>query len=106
VCNQTGSRDHVGSHAVSDVEENVLSLADFRQIFDIPVCCLRCTIVAESGLVLARLEEGYTTVGLGSDVDERRSLSILGEEVLVPVMYSLVLRLQLTLVSSSSSSSS
>jgi hypothetical protein len=87
VCNQTGSRDHIGSHTVSDVEENVFSLADFRQILNIPVCGLCCTIVAKNSLVLARLEEGYTTVGFGSDIDERRSLSILGEEVLVPVMY-------------------
>jgi hypothetical protein len=86
VGNQTGSRDHVRSHAVSDVEENVLSPADFRQILDIPVCCLCCTVVAKSGLVLARLEESYTTVGFGSDINERRSLGVLGEEVFVPVI--------------------
>jgi hypothetical protein len=86
VCNQTGSRDHVRSHTVSDVEENILSLADFREILDIPVCCLCCTVVAKGSLVLAGLEESYTTVGFGSDIDERGSLSILGEEVLVPVI--------------------
>lgn len=81
---QASSGDHVCSHAVSNVEEDVLSLADFRKILDIPVCRLSCTVVAESGLVLARLEESYATVGFGNDVDERRGLSILGKEVLIP----------------------
>lgn len=84
VCDQACGSDHVGSHAISDVEENVLSLADFRKILDIPVCSLRCTVVAKDGFILARLEECYATVGFGDDVDQGRSVCILGEEVLIP----------------------
>ena len=84
VCDQACSSDHVGGHTVSNVEENVLSLADFGQVLDIPVCSLGCTVVAKYSFILARLEECYAAVGFGSDVDEGRSLSILSKEVFVP----------------------
>jgi predicted small secreted protein len=84
VCDQACSSDHVGGHAVSNVEENVLSLADFRKILDIPVCSLSCTVVAKNSFILARLEECYTAVGFGSDIDERGSVGVLSKEVLVP----------------------
>jgi hypothetical protein len=84
VCDQACSSDHVGSHAVSDVKKNVLSLADFRQILDIPVCRLRCAVVTKDSFILARLEECYAAVGFGDDIDQGRSVGILSEEVLVP----------------------
>ena len=84
VSDQACGSDHVGSHAVSDVKENVLSLADFRKILDIPVCSLRCTIVAKDSFILARLEKCYAAVGFGDNVDQGRSVGILSEEVLVP----------------------
>jgi hypothetical protein len=84
VCDQTSGRDHVGGHAVSNVEQNVLGLTDLRQILDIPVCSLGGAVVAKHGLVLARLEKSHTTVGLGGDIDERRCLGVLGEQILVP----------------------
>ena len=84
VCNQTGGRDHVGGHAISNVEKDVLGLANLRHVLDIPVCSLRCTVVAKDGFILARLEESNAAVGLGYDIDERRRLGILGKQVLVP----------------------
>lgn len=84
MCNQTGGRDHVGGHAISNVEKDVLGLANLRHVLDIPVCSLGSAIVVKYGLVLARLEESNATVGLGHDIDERRRLGILGKQVLVP----------------------
>jgi hypothetical protein len=84
VGDQACSSDHVGSHAISDEKEDVLGLADFRQILDIPVCSLRCTVVAKDSFILARLEERYAAVGFGNDVDQGRSVGILSEQVLIP----------------------
>ena len=84
MCDQACCSDHVGGHTVSNVEENVLSLADFGQILDIPVRSLGCTVVAKYSFILARLEECYAAVGFGNDVDEGRSVGILSKEVLIP----------------------
>jgi hypothetical protein len=84
VCDQTGGRDHVGGHTISNVEQDVLGLTDLRQILDIPVCGLGGTVVAKHCLVLARLEKSHATVGLGGDIDEGRGLGVFGKQVLVP----------------------
>lgn len=84
VGDQAGSGDHVGGHAVTDVQKNVLGLTDLGQFLDGPVGGGVGAVVAEDGLVLTGLEESNTAVGLGGDVDEGRSVGILGEKVLVP----------------------
>lgn len=84
VGDQAGSGDHVGGHAVTDVQKNVLGLTDLGQFLDSPVGGGVGAVVAEDSLVLTGLEESNTAVGLGGDVDEGRSVGILGEQVLVP----------------------
>ena len=85
VCDQACSRDHVGGHAVSDVEKNVLRLANIGEVFHVPVCGLGGAVVAEDGLILARLEECNAAPGFRGDIDQRRGLGVLGEQILVPV---------------------
>jgi hypothetical protein len=81
---QASSRDHVSGHTIADKEQGVLGLADFRQIFYGPVCRCVSAIVAKDGFIFARLVERHTSISLGRDIDERRALNVLSEQVLIP----------------------
>lgn len=77
---------HVGGHAVTDEEDDVLSLALSVQRTDNPLGSGGlAAVVVQLDLVLARLVEGKLAVDLGGDVDSRGLLGVLGVEVLEPV---------------------
>lgn len=76
---------HVGGHAITNEEDDILSLTLLGKVTDKPLgSCLLSVIVVERDCVLARLVESKLAVGLGGNIDDRRCLSILGEEILVP----------------------
>lgn len=82
VGDQASGRDHVGRHAVTDEQDDVLGLTLFGDVTDDPIGsgCL-VVVVGQSGLVLTRLVESNLSVGLGGDIDERGLARILGKEI-------------------------
>lgn len=76
---------HVGGHAITNEEDDILSLALLGKVTDKPLgSCLLSVVVVKGDSVLAGLIEGNLAVGFGGDVDDRGRLGVLGEEVLVP----------------------
>lgn len=77
---------HVGGHAVTNEEDDILGLALLGNVADNPVGGgLAAIVVVKGDLVLAGLVEGNAAVGLGGDVDDGGGLGILGVEVLEPL---------------------
>jgi len=75
---------HVRGHTIANEKEHILGLADLVDVADKPAGCGIRAIVAQDRLVLAWLVQSNPTVGLGGNIDEIRSVSILGEEILEP----------------------
>lgn len=84
VGDQASGRDHVGSHAVSDVKQNVLGLPDIVHIADKPIGRGRGAIVAQDRLILARLVQNHASVSFGCNIDQGWSVGILRKKILVP----------------------
>ena len=77
---------HVGGHAVTNEEDDILGLALLGDVADNPVGGgLAAIVVVEDDLVIAGLVEGNAAVGLGSDIDDGGGLGVLGIEVLIPL---------------------
>lgn len=77
---------HVGGHAVTNEEDDVLGPLLGVKIANNPLGGgLLAIVVAQSDGVGARLVEGNLAVRLGRDVDDRGLVGILGKEVLIPV---------------------
>lgn len=82
VSDQACGRDHVGGHAITDEEDDVLGLALLSQIANEPGSFgLAAIVVVESGNVFTRLVECNTTVCLGGYVDQSGLLRILREKI-------------------------
>jgi hypothetical protein len=82
VGDQTGGRDHVSGHAISDEEDDILGLANLREIAHHPMSHIGLVaIIVQRGLILAGLVESYAAVSFGGDVDKRGFLCVLGEKI-------------------------
>ena len=83
VADQSGSGDSGLRHTVTDKEDDVLGTSlGFGSVNGPVGQSLLVVVVVQCQLVLSGFVESQVSVGLGGDVDHRRGLSILGEEVL------------------------
>jgi hypothetical protein len=80
VSDETCCSNHVGRHAISDEQNDVLRAPLGRQVTNDPVCnCLFGSIVAQDSLIFSRFVEGDPSVGFGSDVDDGGFVGVLSE---------------------------
>lgn len=77
---------HVGGHAVTNEEDDVLGPLLGVEVADNPLGGgLLAIVVVQGDGVSARLVEGNLTVRLGGDVDNGGLVGVLSKEVLIPV---------------------
>jgi hypothetical protein len=79
---ETSSGDHVGGHSIANEKDDVLGPSLLGKVPDKPVGrgCL-VSIVGQGSLVLSRLIECNSSVGLGGHIDKRRRVRVFRKQV-------------------------
>lgn len=85
VCEMASCRDHIRGHAISNEQDNVLSLSLFFQVPDFPGSnSLRAIVIRQSRRVETWLLQVHPSVGFARHLYQRGCLGVFCEEVFIP----------------------